>query len=85
MSHDEVIAFLAGSAKDMNAAGVAGGPFGILQKRTGNNCHGYSCDIICSGEGQQQKQWDVLVDERFVTWGQPNTVPGIRIDACEIQ
>ena len=45
-----------------NAAGVSGGPFGILEKASGNNCGGYSCDIICSGQGNAQKQWDVLID-----------------------
>jgi hypothetical protein len=85
MSHGEVIAFLSGSAEDMNNARVGGGPFGILRKGSGNNCNGYSCDIICAGQGNAQRQYDVLIDERFVTWGSPMVAPGIRQDVCEIQ
>jgi hypothetical protein len=59
MSAGQIVDFLRGSAHDLNVAGVAEGPFGILQK--GNACNGYSCDIICSGQGSAQKQWDVLI------------------------
>jgi hypothetical protein len=38
------------------AAEVKGG---ILRKTTGNNCRGYSCDIICFSNGQH---YDVLID-----------------------
>lgn len=57
-----VVAFLRGVAARLNAAGIDGGPFGILVKTGGHNCHGYSCDIICAGNGSGQRQWDVLVD-----------------------
>jgi hypothetical protein len=86
MSKSQQLAFLQGSARDLNAAGVSGGPFGILEKTSGNNCGGYSCDIICAGQGNAQKQWDVLIDENFPIWGSPNTISdNIRVDTCVIQ
>jgi hypothetical protein len=83
MTASQAVAFLSGSAKDFNAAGVPDGPFGILRKTGGNNCNGYSCDILCSGQGSNQKQWDVLVDSKYVTWGAP--IPDIREDTCVVQ
>lgn len=80
----QVPAFLRAAAAQMNRAQVPGGPYGILRKATGNNCDGYSCDILCAGQGEAQRQHDVLIDERVPTWGAPMTVPGIRIDVCEI-
>lgn len=62
MSSSEVVAFLSQSAKDLTAAGIDGAPFGILVKDGGYNCNGYSCDILCSGNGSGQRQWDVLGD-----------------------
>ncbi len=59
MSRDEALAFLRGTARDLNLGGFAGGPFGILPKSSGNNCGGYSCDIICVPGGGA---WDVLYD-----------------------
>jgi hypothetical protein len=86
MSSSQAVAFLKGSARDMNRASISQGPFGILQKKTGNNCVGYSCDIICAGQGNSQKQWDVLIDEKYANWGTPMTAAGgARIDVCEIQ
>lgn len=61
--HDELPEFLAKVAYDLNAAGMEHAPYGRLLKDTGNNCHGYSCDIICAGQGNGQRQWDVLIDE----------------------
>ena len=84
MHHDERLQFLRGAVRDFNAQGVPGGPFGILRKAAGNNCGGYSCDVICAGQGSSQQQWDVLVNEEFPVWGGP--IEGaIRIDVCEIQ
>jgi hypothetical protein len=81
------VAFLRGSASDFNNAGVPGGPFGILRKDGGANCGGYSCDILCTGQGNSQLQYDVILGDAFGTpiWGPPHGVPGIRIDVCEIQ
>jgi hypothetical protein len=70
-------------ARDFNRAGVAQGPFGVLWKLHNNNCFGYSCDVICSGQGDDQNQWDILIDESIAIWG--DDIDGIRVDFCEIQ
>jgi len=72
-------------AKELNRAGVPGGPFGILRKIVGNHCLGYSCDIICAGNGSGQRQYDYLINDRIPTWGAPKTGSDIRVDVCEIQ
>jgi hypothetical protein len=51
--------FLRLVAKDLTNGNFAGGPFGILEKTSGNQCLGYSCDIVCESSGQL---WDVLSD-----------------------
>jgi hypothetical protein len=84
MNHDERLEFLRGAVRDFNVHGVPDGPFGLLRKPSGNNCGGYSCDVICAGQGSNQRQWDVLVNEEVPTWGGP--IEGnIRVDDCEIQ
>jgi hypothetical protein len=86
--HDQLVNFLRGVALDLNAAGVAGGPFGLLRKQGGTNCSGYSCDVLCAGQGNDQRQWDVLGDvegAQTPAWIGPNVVPNIRVDICEIQ
>lgn len=88
MSSSEMVAFLRGSARDMNAAGLSGGPFGLLRKTSGANCAGYSCDILCAGSGTSQRQWDVLGDAdgaQTPAWIGPKVWPDIRLDTCEIQ
>ena len=88
MSSSQMVTFLRGVASDLNRAGVAGGPFGILRKSGGANCGGYSCDIICAGQGTSQRQWDVLGDAdgaQTPAWIGPTTYPNIRVDTCEIQ
>jgi hypothetical protein len=88
MSSAQKLDFLRRSAHDMNVRGIAEGPFGILRKTGGSNCSGYSCDIICSGQGTSQKQWDVLRDSRgdaVPTWGSPHVYPDLRVDTCYIQ
>jgi hypothetical protein len=81
-THSEHVSFLRGSMKDFNRVGVSGGPFGLLRKESGNNCLGYSCDVVCSGQGASQRQYDVLISEDVPTWS-GNKVPGsIRIDTC---
>ena len=62
MSHGQLATFLRSVARSLNANGIGGGPFGMLVKPDGNNCSGSSCDIICSGQGGSQRQWDVLGD-----------------------
>jgi hypothetical protein len=86
MSPSQAVAFLKASARDFNRAGVSGGPFGVLVKDSGNNCLGYSCDIICAGQGNDQRQYDVLVDEKYAKWGTPMTAGGgMKVRPCEIQ
>lgn len=45
-----------------NIAVRLGPPYGVLIKTSGNNCAGLSCDIICTGNGSEQDQYDVLED-----------------------
>jgi hypothetical protein len=79
--------FLKRVARDFNIAGVPGGPWGVLAKTAGHNCNGYSCDILCTGQGGSQLQFDVLVDDRIPVWGGggSDVHDGIRVDHCEIQ
>ncbi len=72
MSHAELVASCSASARDINRAGTAGGPWGLLSKSSGANCNGYSCDILCSGNGAGQVQRDVLIDaegSQIPLWG----------------
>ena len=88
MSSSQTVSFLQSSARSLTANGIAGGPFGLLRKSGGSSCNGFSCDIICSGQGNGQKQWDVLGDAegaQVPSWNGPSTVPNIRVDVCEIQ
>lgn len=88
MSSAQKLDFLRRSAHDMNVRGIAQGPFGILRKSGGANCSGYSCDIICAGQGTSQRQWDVLRDSKgdaVPTWGSPHVYPDLRVDTCYIQ
>ncbi|CAN5883282.1 hypothetical protein BH24ACI5_BH24ACI5_15190 [soil metagenome] len=88
MSKDQILGFLRTVAQALNRNGIGGGPYGILRKESGNQCGGYSCDIICVGQGTSQLQYDVLGDVEGAQspgWGSPHTYPGIRIDVCEIQ
>lgn len=88
MSPGDTVNFLKAVARSLNANGIAGGPYGILRKSGGSNCNGYSCDIICTGQGTGQKQWDVLSDSdgaQIPNWNGPASYPNIRMDVCEIQ
>lgn len=88
MDRGQTVEFLRAVARSLNRNGIGGGPFGILRKSGGNQCGGYSCDIICAGQGNQQRQHDVLSDwdgAQAPLWGSAHTVPNIRIDVCEIQ
>ena len=88
MSSSQLVTFLRQVARSLNANGISGGPFGILRKGSGHNCGGYSCDIVCAGQGSGQSQWDVLGDadgSQFPTWAGPKRAPNIRADVCEIQ
>jgi len=88
MDSGQLLQFERAVARSLNANGISGGPFGILRKGSGSSCGGYSCDIICSGSGTGQRQWDILTDaegSQGPTWSGPSTYPNIRVDACEIQ
>jgi hypothetical protein len=88
MDAGQLLQFERNVARSLNANGISGGPFGILRKAGGSNCGGYSCDIICAGQGTGQRQYDILNDSEGAqgpTWNGPHTLPGIRVDVCEIQ
>ena len=88
MDSDQLLQFEKAVARSLNASGISGGPFGILRKAGGSSCGGYSCDIICSGSGTGQKQWDILGDAEGAqtpAWNGPSTYPSIRVDVCEVQ
>ena len=83
MDQAQTLAFLIQSAKDLNAVGISGAPFGILKKSGGFNCGGWSCDILCSGNGSSQRQWDVLGDaEGAQIAGFMEILGPKRIDVC---
>ena len=88
MSTGQMLQFMRAVAQSLNRNGISGGPFGILRKAGGHNCGGYSCDVICAGQGGSQRQWDVLGDidgDQTPGWGGPNSGSDIRVDVCEIQ
>jgi hypothetical protein len=88
MSPGQTVEFLKAAARSLTANAIGGGPFGILRKAGGSTCNGYSCDIICAGQGTGQRQWDVLGDSdgaQNPSWNGPATYPNIRVDVCEIQ
>jgi hypothetical protein len=88
MSSSQTVAFLTSVAQSLTRNGISGGPFGLLRKSGGSSCDGYSCDIICAGQGNSQRQWDVLGDAEGAqnpAWNGPNTVPNIRVDTCDIK
>ncbi len=73
--------FLRAVARDLNTGGFASGPFGILVKTSGNQCLGYSCDIICAASSNL---WDVLIDSdttQTPVWAEKGTSSS----ACHIQ
>ncbi|HEX7797833.1 MAG TPA: hypothetical protein VF456_25905 [Vicinamibacterales bacterium] len=87
MTPDQVVVFLKNVAFDLNKSAIGGGPYGLLRKRAGQICGDYSCDIICSGSGAGQKQWDMLLDSdgaQTPVWSGPHTPPNIRVDACDV-
>ena len=86
MDASQMLTFLRNVAADINKAGTWGAGYGLLRKSGGASCGGYSCDIICQGNGSSQRQWDVLGDvdnSQVPTWNGPSISPNIRVDACE--
>ena len=81
--HDQLHELMEKIAYDLNVNGHEHRPYGRLVKTTGNNCHGYSCDIICSNANGQHRQWDVLMDEdsaQIPGWGR---VGNVAVRPCE--
>ncbi|OFW22416.1 MAG: hypothetical protein A3H97_16750 [Acidobacteria bacterium RIFCSPLOWO2_02_FULL_65_29] len=88
MNATEIVAFLKASAKDINTLATVGGPWGTLVKTSGSQCNGYSCDILCLGNGSGQIQRDVLIDaegSQTPIWGGPLSGSGIAVRQCEAQ
>ena len=88
MDEAELLDFINRLAANLNRNGIGGGPFGALRKTAGTNCGGYSCDIVCAGQGGGQRQWDVLHDidgPQAPTWYGPKQGGQIRVDVCEIR
>jgi len=86
MNSAQTVAFLRASARDINALGTQGGPWGVLVKTSGAQCDGYSCDILCLGNGGGQIQRDVLIDAEGAQapiWGEPMSGGSIAVRPCE--
>jgi len=87
MTHDQILMFEKSVASDLNKSAIGGGPYGVLRKSAGQVCGDYSCDIICSGSGAGQMQWDILFDSDGVQtpiWKGPRMLPEIRVDVCDV-
>lgn len=81
MAPGDLLQFLKGIARDLNAGAFPDKSYGVLVKTGGNNCGGYSCDIICSTNG---KRWDTLADSEGAQdpiW----LLKGLGNDTCEVQ
>lgn len=87
MNSGQIVAFMKAVADALNRNGVPGGRFGLLLKPSGNNCEGYSCDIICSGQGGGQRQWDILTDVEGAQGPMWSELPSshIAVRVCEIR
>lgn len=83
VEHEQRHEFTERVAYDLNRNGHEHAPYGRLIKDVGNNCHGYACDIICSGQGGAQRQWDILQDEDFLQGPQWSRVATPAIRVCE--
>lgn len=83
IEHHQLPEFLARVAHDLNRGGKEHAPYGRLVKTIGNNCQGYSCDIICSDRGLH-RQWDVLIDEDSAQIPAWNRVGNVNVRPCEI-
>ena len=81
VDEDHIIEMLREIAYDLNRA-HPGAEFGLLIKTVGNNCEGYSCDIICEGHGNNQTQYDILIDDQFPAWNEVGE--GATIRPCEV-
>ena len=63
MSSSQTVTFLQSSARSLTAQRHRRRAVRTCcAKSGGSSCNGFSCDIICSGNGNSQRQWDVLGD-----------------------
>jgi hypothetical protein len=87
MNSGQIVAFMKAVADALNRNGIPGGRFGLLLKPSGNNCEGYSCDIICSGQGGGQRQWDILTDVEGAQGPMWSELPSshVAVRVCEIR
>ncbi len=86
MSNSQIVQFLRAVARDLNAAGKPYAPnYGILVKDSGTQCDGYSCDIICAGNGGGQQQWDVLIDVQGSQSPVWDHIGSVAVRPCEVQ
>lgn len=87
MDAGQIVIFLRAVADSLNRNGIPGGRFGLLVKESGNNCGGYSCDILCAGNGGGQRQWDVLSDSDGAQGAVWSELPAshIVVRTCEIR
>ncbi|HVL67874.1 MAG TPA: hypothetical protein VM364_11475 [Vicinamibacterales bacterium] len=83
MNSTQRLEFVTRIAYDLNRGGFEHRPYGILVKTEGHNCFGYSCDIICSGQGSGQRQWDVLTDEDGLQGPKWDRLGTIAVRPCE--
>jgi hypothetical protein len=82
MDPEELVQFMREVAYDLNRANLSDkGGFGLAVKTVGNNCLGYSCDILCEGHGDDQNQYDILIDESIPNWLE---VEEVTVRECEI-
>jgi hypothetical protein len=82
MDPEELVQFMREVAFDLNRANLSDkGGFGLAIKTVGNNCLGYSCDILCEGHGNDQNQYDILIDETIPNWLE---VEEVTVRECEI-
>ena len=88
MDRGQMLEFLRNVARSLNRNGIGGGPYGILRKASGNQCSGYSCDIICAGRERRSVSTTCSATSkarRVRAGARPHTWPNIRVDVCEIQ
>lgn len=83
LSESGRIDFLRRIAYDLNRVPAEHAPYGLLVKSSGNNCEGYSCDIICS-DHERPRQWDVLTDEDSAQLPVWSRLGDIAVRPCEV-
>lgn len=83
----KVAALLRTIARDLNRADPKPDHWGVARKTSGTTCTGIACDIVCSGAGPAQIQYDVLEDAEGAADGPVPRwakVPKIAVRVCEV-